>query len=92
MKESSKGEELAEAIFKENAVEDKQEERKQRCTYLLISWAIQGFCGLFVAVGLTWAVIQFMRLWGVLGVTSQEPPGLTYYIDAPDPPPPPRLL
>ena len=76
MKQSSKAEELAESIFKENAAEEKKEKRTQRCTYLLLSWGLQAFCALLTAVALTWVSIQFMRLWGVLGVTSQEPPGL----------------
>jgi hypothetical protein len=89
MEPPSKGEELAEKIFNENYKEEQAKKRTRRLTYLLISWTLQAFCALLVLAGLTWAVIQFMRLWGVLGVTSQEPPGLTYYVFYPDPPPPP---
>ena len=92
MDSSSKAEKLAETIFTEAAAKTEKKKRTRRCTYLLISWGLQGLCALLVTVALTWMVIQFMRIWGILGVTSQEPPGLTYYIEYPDPPPPPSAL
>jgi hypothetical protein len=89
MESLSKGEKLADDIFAENYKQEQGKKRQRRLTYLIISWGLQALCALLVMLGLTWAVIQFMRIWGILGITSQEPPGLTYYIDFPDPPPPP---
>ena len=37
---------------------------------------------------IVWAAVQFMQLFGVLGI-SNEPPGLVFLVDYPDPPPPP---
>jgi len=88
---SSKAGELAEAIFQENASKQEEAQRGRRCTYLLISWGLQLFCVILVGVALIWGTIQFLRLTNLLGV-SQEPPGLTYYVDYPDPPPPPTAL
>ena len=74
-------ERLAEQIFKES--DRRQESRKQRrlCSYFLISCGLQALCALIVLLALLWATIQFLRVFGVLGITSQEPPGLTY-VDA----------
>ena len=59
--------------------------------YFVIKWTLQLFCAVLVVAVVLWLAIQFMRIFNVLGV-SQEPPGLTYLIDWPAPPPPPRGL
>jgi hypothetical protein len=79
---------LAEAIFQEKRIGQEEARRERRCTYLLISWGLQALCVVLVTIVLIWATIQGLRLTNLLGV-SQEPPGLTYYVDYPDPPPPP---
>jgi len=77
-----------EIVADEAKLQDKKK-RGRRFTYLLVSWSIQSFCAVLISVLLIWGVIQFMRIWGVLGITSQEPPGL-YVVDfEPNPPPPP---
>jgi hypothetical protein len=85
---SSKAANLAEAIFEESSAKREEARRERRCTYLLISWGLQLFCVIFVGVALIWGTIQLLRITNFLGI-SQEPPGLTYYVDYPDPPPPP---
>ena len=68
----------------EDAETSKAEKRRERnCRYLLISWGLQFVCAILCTVGLIWATIQFMRIFGVLGITSQEPPGLTYLVEFP---------
>lgn len=85
---SSKAGELAEAIFQKSTAKREEARRERRCTYLLISWAIQLICVLLVGVALIWGTIQLLRITNLLGV-AQEPPGLTYYVNYPNPPPPP---
>jgi hypothetical protein len=86
---TSQAEELASKIFADGIKEVKEARRERACSYLLISWSLQALCAVLMTIALIWGTIQFLRLFGVLGITSQEPPGLTYYIDTPDPPPPP---
>ena len=59
--------------------------------YYAIKWTLQLVCAVVVVVVVLWLAIQFMRIFNILGV-SQEPPGLTYLIDWPAPPPPPMGL
>ena len=86
---NSKAEALAAKIFEDAAISTAKKRRERSCRYLLISWGLQFFCAMLCTVALIWATIQFMRIFGVLGITSQEPPGLTYLVEFPDPPPPP---
>lgn len=80
MKADSKAERLADDVFK-NKYDQKQDEKQtRRLSYLLISWTLQLVCALLVLLLLVWGAVQFMRLWGILGVTSQEPPGLAYAV------------
>lgn len=74
---------VADAIFKQKSAEQNQAKTTRLCTYLLISWTIQFLCVILVTFGLLWGTVQILRLTNFLGV-SQEPPGLSYYIDVPD--------
>ena len=84
--QSAKSGELAEDIFEEKSAEQNKAKTSRLCTYLLISWTIQFLCVILVILGLLWGIVQILRLTNFLGV-SQEPPGLTYYIDVLDPTP-----
>jgi hypothetical protein len=87
----SKAGDLAEAIFQESATKREEARRERQCSYLLISWGLQLFCVLLVGLALIWGTIQLLRITNFLGV-AQEPPGLTYYVDVPAPPPPPSMV
>lgn len=86
--QSSKLGELIDATFRQKMAAQKQDKQTRMCTYLLISWGLQLLCVMIVGIGLLWGTVQLLRFTNYLGV-SQEPPGLVYYIDYPDPPPPP---
>lgn len=75
---------LAETVFRTDTIKLNSARRQRRCFYLILSWTLQAFCALLIAVALAWGAVQFLRLWGILGVTSQEPPGLTYYVEDED--------
>jgi hypothetical protein len=81
-----------------NGDQDKQPKNETRSSrirkyvqYYALKWSLQLICAWVVFVIVLWGAIQFMRIWNVLGI-SQEPPGLTYLLDYPAPPPPPMGL
>lgn len=69
-------------------------QRLQRyCAYFALKWTLQLICAVVVLFAVFWAIVQFLGVFNVLGI-SREPPGLTYFVpgNGPDPPPPPTQL
>ena len=91
MGDVSKAEELAGAIFEQKAGNALKKARGRRCSYLLLIFGLQFLCCIVLTLGVLWVAIQLLRLTDFLGV-SREPPGLTYLINYPDPPPPPATV
>lgn len=91
MADLSKAQELAGAIFEKKETEQKKKAQGRRCSYLILIFCLQFLCCVVLTLAVLWATTQLLRLTNFLGV-SEEPPGLTYYVTYPDPPPPPSVL
>ena len=72
---------LAEKIFNTKLKKEDEDRRFRQTAYVTVSCGLQGACALVTLVLLLWATIQGMRFFAVLGITSEEPPGLAYASD-----------
>lgn len=71
---------LAGDIFDEKQEKVEDAKRNRQLTYVLIQYGLQILCAIIVTLAILWSAIQFMRIWGVFGI-SDLPPGVKFVTD-----------